>query len=803
MTTNNAIAIEFDEDRGGPRTADNRISCPQEGDFYRLTRHLGMEWQPCGAHDNGRSTTPSIYIESLFARAPVNRAPEMGTETVLTKCLDVQLYLEPALQLLIEEGLLKGEDDNGDEIDAAFDTYDDLQRCANALVESLKDNPIMEVTAAKLEWLEGHDIQVAEAKEYDWFAKITIDAITAMTYNMEHYVKVKRVVGPHATVAERTRNDSVFNAMVGGYAGGQLAQAIKAYAYPTSQGAQHVEPSFLAGRLSDFLHNSKWPKPYDYTPGHIREDSYDIVRMAAWPTATRQEWATLVQPKLEHALFGKHSELPTLADLFLDYKGDTARLCREVQRIGDLMLPNDEGTKLPFWKIEEVEVNLKQGYGPFISSERQEGRRTLEILERLSTRVRADRANSKVGDKALSDEDLRGPKPGQMARAMAEHSFTNIEGKFTDVLQRGDASTVSKLQMLAEVLTADTVLPKAVLFACKGTRLSVYLGSSDFLALLHGERHLMRHYLAQTLAFDESLGAVPEHMKTLLYDEQETRRTCDFKWGELDPLNQCVLWLRGERVGTQFAKHSVNNLYTDGDMLDHIIDLYGKKFNGLGFPKSVPKTEGYTFPGYFGLIKRFQVYAVAMSKEERPQAFTMIADFARQGFVAAAAAAYRRTYGATPADRAYGAWISAEEPVVIELVKALESLEEVATWRRRMGPMVGSQVKAAMLPGYATTSGAGGGGAGPPPQPGKGGKAKQGAPSQKTAIKATTGGDSTGGKAPRESGRGKRTTYAYEDGSFSIGKLQPATLRRPHALSCPAQRALSNRDGGGSGRRTN
>ena len=70
MNSNNDIAIEFDEDRGGPRTADNRISMPEAGEFYRLTRHLGMEWEPCGAHDNGRVTTPSIYVESLFSRSP-------------------------------------------------------------------------------------------------------------------------------------------------------------------------------------------------------------------------------------------------------------------------------------------------------------------------------------------------------------------------------------------------------------------------------------------------------------------------------------------------------------------------------------------------------------------------------------------------------------------------------------------------------------------------------------------------------------------------------------------------------------
>ena len=70
------------------------------------------------------------------------------------------------------------------------------------------------------------------------------------------------------------------------------------------------------------------------------------------------------------------------------------------------------------------------------------------------------------------------------------------------------------LEMLGTCLTAQTVLPHTVLFATKGTRMAVYIGQTgtDFLALLHSKRHLMRRYLWQSLAYDEEAKEVPVTM---------------------------------------------------------------------------------------------------------------------------------------------------------------------------------------------------------------------------------------------------------------------------------------------------
>ena len=61
---------EWDEDRGGSRHADNRISFPAQGEFHRATRYA-LPWQECGTHDRDRVVVPSAYIERLFRQAPV------------------------------------------------------------------------------------------------------------------------------------------------------------------------------------------------------------------------------------------------------------------------------------------------------------------------------------------------------------------------------------------------------------------------------------------------------------------------------------------------------------------------------------------------------------------------------------------------------------------------------------------------------------------------------------------------------------------------------------------------------------
>ena len=108
MTTH---GFEWDEDRGGPRHPLNKISAPAAGKFCKATAKV-LPWEKAGAHDNGndRAVVPSIYIERLFRRATVPDPESQAGHRILTKCLGLPEYLDAAVDLLIQEGLLIDED---------------------------------------------------------------------------------------------------------------------------------------------------------------------------------------------------------------------------------------------------------------------------------------------------------------------------------------------------------------------------------------------------------------------------------------------------------------------------------------------------------------------------------------------------------------------------------------------------------------------------------------------------------------------------------------------------------------------
>ena len=113
--------IAWDEDRGGPRDPLNLISFPDGGQFHQSTKKI-LEWKPCGPHDQGRVVLPSVHVERLFRKAPVNDPKKLNPLKVMTRCLDIQGYMADALDLLVDEGLLTEFDEHGDEQDRVFET---------------------------------------------------------------------------------------------------------------------------------------------------------------------------------------------------------------------------------------------------------------------------------------------------------------------------------------------------------------------------------------------------------------------------------------------------------------------------------------------------------------------------------------------------------------------------------------------------------------------------------------------------------------------------------------------------------
>ncbi|MDC0525646.1 hypothetical protein OAO87_01510 [bacterium] len=694
---------DYAENRGGLRHANNPLSFTKgEGTFYKATEKV-LPWNPPGSQETeDRALVPSAYIEALFAHATVPHPERLKPVKFLVKCLGWDEFVGPGLDKLIEEGLLTEQGDDGDDVPVIFDDINDLYAKAAAIVEGLKDDPSMVVDETKFEWLEGFTNRAVDT-DLTWFYGLDLEMLTATTKNLTLYVDLNFIVGPRSMEDARIEVGGTCHTMVATTGGGQLGQAIKTF-YTLDQ---HVTTAFLLRRLVDFLADSAWPDFYQHHFSRWEDYAFDLPSRALWHTATRQQWAAIVQNKLARTL---RRNMPTLHQLFFDFYLASNTLVREVQGLGDVLLQGEDAQKLPFYNLPRIETILAKDYAEVIEAERDEDSTTETILQKVLARAKAMKASEKgVGQGAAMDDMVinQGPKPGQMTRAFGVHAYVMLELKYLEPLQGRSMTVEDILAMFGDCFTSGTVLPHAVLFATKGTRMAVYIGQagSDFMALLHAQRHLLPRFLGQSLAFDADAGAVPDTMTNFEFDELELVKLTEFLWDELDFLNGLFLKLMGSEVGTTFAVVTTANLYHRGDMLNYIQDIYGKLFLILGFAASVDATEGWTFPEFIGKIKRIQKYAIALPPDEQRGAYDLIDQYKRRAFVASAQDTKWAVYGPSPAVQCLRAWLKASESVYFDINETIKALADSALWRRRLGPIGGRPTVAAAPAGFGAVKG--------------------------------------------------------------------------------------------------
>ena len=153
------VDMAWDEDRGGPRHADNLVSFPQDGQFYLSTKNV-LDWRKCGTHDTARMVVPAVFVEKLFKMAPDKDPSELQEHLFLVKAL-VIAWMAPALGLLMGQGLCTVDgDDTGDADTYEYETPNALQAEADKLVLQLANEEVMQVTRDSFEWLEGINEQV-------------------------------------------------------------------------------------------------------------------------------------------------------------------------------------------------------------------------------------------------------------------------------------------------------------------------------------------------------------------------------------------------------------------------------------------------------------------------------------------------------------------------------------------------------------------------------------------------------------------------------------------------------------------
>ena len=208
-----AFDIDFDENRGGSRHPENKLSVPLSGDMFKATKHV-MAWDENPSGGNGRATVPSVFVENWFAVAPIPNPEALHLYTLPTRCLDIPYYVA-ALAQLAEEGLFR--DKNNAIIE--YKLYDELVRAAWAIILSLPDEDAFKIDANAFEWLEGFPASGARnAKEDEiaWFSTIPMSELAKRQSNYYVIASLRMLVGHHGTAASRIEKTGTYYVMVGG-----------------------------------------------------------------------------------------------------------------------------------------------------------------------------------------------------------------------------------------------------------------------------------------------------------------------------------------------------------------------------------------------------------------------------------------------------------------------------------------------------------------------------------------------------------------------------------------------------------
>ena len=135
------------------------LSFSTDDEFYKATRDA-LPWTDpdsdgLGA-DPGRMLIPATWVECLFRRSPCRsqsfKDPAQGPFKFLTRCLHLDKYINPNLDLLIEQGLLRTSLPGAPEQTRYYQDKTELYTASDKMVTELKDEASLTVVHDSWDW---------------------------------------------------------------------------------------------------------------------------------------------------------------------------------------------------------------------------------------------------------------------------------------------------------------------------------------------------------------------------------------------------------------------------------------------------------------------------------------------------------------------------------------------------------------------------------------------------------------------------------------------------------------------------
>ena len=249
----NNVSTEWTETRTNIQDPSNPIAIPTDSPMYKST-HKAIPYAdaPAPYPPGAFKTCPSVYAEVLFRYAPVASPEVLQPVKFIKKCL-TEKYLQEGIQLLQDEGLFTHKDKDDNDVVHVFEGREELQGRADGLVRQLKDDPTLAVGLAEWEWLADFQGRAVDSS-ITWFAAISLEDLTRVTYDLTLYCDLIELVGPRSTEAIRILPGSQFHTVVRDDGdGGMLLSAIKAKYYRGTNMGVALNSNFLLGQVAKFL----------------------------------------------------------------------------------------------------------------------------------------------------------------------------------------------------------------------------------------------------------------------------------------------------------------------------------------------------------------------------------------------------------------------------------------------------------------------------------------------------------------------------------------------------------------------
>jgi hypothetical protein len=684
------IDLGYDEDRGNTPRPDCPLSIAREEDFFTSTEHV-MGYEEPEDGDAAYMIAPHISFERIVREGGVDDPKTLNATRLLPACIHVDSIAD-AIEALVEHGLLAVEDGEDDDETRVFETYDELLLMCDKIIRQHPEEPRFQFDDSSFDNYE----PFAAGGRGQWVNGVMMDKVTRKTGNLTLYVQMAELLGPRALAADRDGAESQFAMMVDGPDRGLLITTVKSYYYGNRASA--TPAAFASSKLFDFLFDTRWDFPWGIASHDPAFYTLDLPSRADKSTATRAQWPGIIRERIVSAL----PRLFPLDLLLGDVASQAGIIIRELQAVGDAVLPGDTAQKLVFQDIVRVRDYVAEHYTEYIQEQRGAGKGSLDLCKLLIAHISAQGGVApgldKEGAKVPEGEKFVAPKPNQIRRALVAASCVRLERTYLLELREGTSSSARTLEIIGDALHADTVLTKAVLLASSTTKVSAFTNQSEFLNLLKDCQSSMPLYIGQSLAYDEVEKEVADHMELFQFDEDQLHLLYCGRWAEMDPLNFILLALFGRDSGVEFATHNVRKLHHFTGMFEHLIKHVSKLYWSIGYPREVDESRGLTYAGFMRKLQALVQRSLAMDTLPKAKLLAFVDRCVKIGHERAAVNWSTVVYGSSPADRKLGPWLPASEPLLMEVNDMITELKGIAKFLKKTQGVLAPTQQAPMLP---------------------------------------------------------------------------------------------------------